>query len=198
LQAKVEKADTERRICRANLQMIANAEMAYRVKTRAGFTSNLKLLDDMFEMNPTCPNGGSYSVVVEVPSNSFTVHCSVLSHDAGALQPAGFSFGVNTDYENLEALDRLTKKYPGGATCRANLATIGNFEFAHNVSHGGFTSDLSLLTEGSGKLPVCPEGGAYSVVVGVPKDSFTVHCSIKRHDAGIVEPRGYSPGRNTR
>ncbi len=198
LQAKVQQAENERRTCRANLQVIANAEMAHRVKTRGGFTSNLKLLDDMFEMNPTCPNGGSYSVVVGVPSDSFTVHCSVLSHDAGALQPAGYSPEIHGRYENSEAYEQMRQRDPHRATCRANLQTLSNAEIAHKVVHGEFAADLSLLVESLQAMPVCPDGGRYHAVINDPLNSFTIHCSIKRHDAGVLEPRGYSPGRNTR
>jgi hypothetical protein len=42
----------------------------------------------------------------------------------------------------------------------------------------------------------CPEGGTYSITMGQPLHAFTVHCSIQKHDAGMVEPRGYSPGLN--
>jgi hypothetical protein len=198
LQARVQQAENERRTCRANLQHIANAEMAFRVKSRVGFTSNLSLLRDSLAYDPTCPNGGTYSVVVGVPEKAFTVHCSVLSHDAGELQPAGFSPGVNTDFDNPDAIDRRTRKDPESATCRANLATFSNQELAYRVRHGSFASDLSLLKDVSEKLPICPEGGSYSIIVGVPNDSFTIHCSIKTHDAGVIEPRGYAPGMNTR
>ena len=87
------------------------------------------------------------------------------------------------------------------ATCRANLMAIANAEMSHRVAtRTGFTSDLGTIAmqfpEG---LPICPAGGRYSVIVGTPANSFTVHCSESDHDAGAGgEPRGYSPGVNTK
>lgn len=198
LPAKVQRLENERRVCRARMMVYANANMAFRVKTRDGFTSNLALLDDIVGTRSECPSGGRYTATVGVPEKSFTMHCSVLSHDAGELQPPGFSPGVNTDFSNPDAIDRRNQTDPTSATCRANLATFSNAEIAQKISHGAFATDLSLMMDSLQKLPVCPEGGSYSVVVGVPKDSFTIHCSIRRHDAGMLEPRGYSPGLNTR
>jgi len=196
LPAKAQRLENERRSCRANMMTLANANMAFRVKYMAGFTTNPALLEEFLAERPACPRAGIYSIVVGVPDNAFTVHCTILSHDAGAIQPAGFSPGVNTDYDNVPVLERLGQKDPARATCRANLATLCNAEVAQKVSHGAFVSDFTLLKEWLATLPICPEGGQYTAVVGVPKNSFTVHCSIKRHDAGMVEPKGYSPGRN--
>lgn len=62
-------ADSERKTCRANLQTIANAEMAYRARTRDPFTATL---GDLLN-TPVCPNAGTYTVAVGTPANSFTV-----------------------------------------------------------------------------------------------------------------------------
>jgi type IV pilus assembly protein PilA len=90
-------ADSERKTCRANLQTIANAEMAYRVRTRTGFTATLTDLDGDLLDTPVCPNNGTYSVTVGTPANSFTTHCSITDHDDGAgSEPAGYSPGLNS------------------------------------------------------------------------------------------------------
>jgi type IV pilus assembly protein PilA len=90
-------ADSERKTCRANLQTIANAEMAYRVRTRGGFTATLTDLDGDLLDTPVCPNSGAYSVDVGTPANSFTVECSITAHNDGAgSEPDGYSPGLNS------------------------------------------------------------------------------------------------------
>ena len=90
-------ADSERKTCRANLQTIANAEMAYRVRTRGGFTATLANLNGDLLSTPVCPNQGEYTVTVGTPTNSFTVHCDIPEHDAGGGgELAGYSPGINS------------------------------------------------------------------------------------------------------
>lgn len=90
-------ADSERKTCRANLQTIANAEMAYRVRTRGGFTATLTDLDGDLLDTPVCPNQGTYSVAVGTPVDSFTVNCSLSEHNDGvAPEPNGYSPGLNS------------------------------------------------------------------------------------------------------
>ena len=90
-------ADSERKTCRANLQTIASAEQAYRVRTRLGYTAVMANLVPDLQATPICPNAGTYSVTVGTPVGSFTVHCNVAAHDAGAgAEPAGFSPGLNS------------------------------------------------------------------------------------------------------
>ena len=90
-------ADSERKTCRANLQTIANAEMAYRVRTRTGFTATISDLDGDLLATPVCPNQGTYSVTVGTPTNSFTVNCTVAAHNAGGNgESAGYSPGINS------------------------------------------------------------------------------------------------------
>ncbi|MEO7453954.1 MAG: hypothetical protein ABIV13_04240 [Fimbriimonadales bacterium] len=88
---------TDRELCRGNLETIANGEMAYRVKNETEFTADLSKLVKVMERDlPECPEKGTYSVTVDVPKHSFTVHCSVSAHDAGeAGKPAGYSPGIN-------------------------------------------------------------------------------------------------------
>src|SRR5687767_14603410 len=90
-------ADSERKTCRANLQTIANAEMAYRVRTRTAFTSSiLDLVPDLAAV-PKCPNAGTYSVDVGNPAGSYTVECTVALHNSGGNgEPDGYSPGLNS------------------------------------------------------------------------------------------------------
>ena len=194
--ARFEKAEGDRRTCRANLMTLTNAQMAFRVRYR-GFTSNLSLLRQDIREMPVCPGGGKYSVVLGKPTNAFTMHCSVLRHDAGRVHPAGFTPSVNGELEYLEDDFMLDAAGLRRRTCRANLQTIANAESWHKSEKGMLTADLGRLMEVLGAQPICPEGGTYSIVLGLPADSFTVHCTVKAHDAGMVEPRGYSPGRNS-
>jgi len=90
-------ADAERKTCRANLQTIANAEMAYRVRTRTVFTSNIGDLVPDLAATPICPNNGAYSVTVGTPAGSFTVECDIAAHNAGfGTEPDGYSPGLNS------------------------------------------------------------------------------------------------------
>jgi len=74
-------SDAARKTCRANMQTIAHAEQAYRVKYRAGYTAAIDpgLLPDL-QFVPVCPDGGTYSVTVGTPSGGFTVNCNVGGH----------------------------------------------------------------------------------------------------------------------
>ena len=90
-------ADSERKTCRANLQTIANAEMAYRVRTRNGFAATVAQLVPDLAAVPKCPNSGAYTVVLDTPVNSFTVNCSIALHNAGGGgEAAGYSPGINS------------------------------------------------------------------------------------------------------
>lgn len=90
-------ADSERKTCRANLQTIANAEMAYRVRTRTGFTSSIDDLVPDLAAVPVCPTADDYSVDVDTPLGSFTVECSNGDHNAGGgSEPDGYSPGLNS------------------------------------------------------------------------------------------------------
>jgi type IV pilus assembly protein PilA len=84
-------ADSQKKTCRANLQTIANAVQAARVKTNAADYSGLiasgvstSTLPDLQNV-PTCPNGGTYSLVQgsSHDNSTFAVKCS--TH--GTFQP---------------------------------------------------------------------------------------------------------------
>lgn len=78
--------------CRTNMYSIAQAEAAYRARTPAHvYTTNLSDLKSDLGSNPTCPAGGTYSVVISdgsetanngltVPSGGIIVKCSIPSH----------------------------------------------------------------------------------------------------------------------
>lgn len=73
-------SDAERKTCRSNMQTIANAEQAYRVKTRSAYTSSFADLAPDLQTDPVCPVAGSYSIAVGTPTGGFTVHCTVGAH----------------------------------------------------------------------------------------------------------------------
>ena len=78
--------DSAVKACRANMQTIANAEQAYKVKNATHtFTTDLSssgalVADGNLTAIPTCPNGGQYSVVIN-GDGTITVHCSILNDD---------------------------------------------------------------------------------------------------------------------
>jgi type IV pilus assembly protein PilA len=87
--------DAQRKTCRANMQTIANAVQANKVKTLAanystfmgsittGTTGNEPDLNSV----PVCPNGGSYTIVNgnSGDTSTFKVNCSTSGH--GTFQP---------------------------------------------------------------------------------------------------------------
>lgn len=87
-------AETSKRGCRGNMQSIANAAHAWKVKNRYPDFSLLTmsaLTPDLGNI-PTCPDGGTYSLAtsgtiedengnaVAIPSGSFGVSCSFPTH----------------------------------------------------------------------------------------------------------------------
>jgi hypothetical protein len=71
--------------------------MAYRVRTRGGFTATLTDLDGDLLNTPVCPTNNVYSVDITNPANSFTVECDNADHNAGANgEPDGYSPGLNS------------------------------------------------------------------------------------------------------
>ncbi|RYG36285.1 prepilin-type N-terminal cleavage/methylation domain-containing protein [bacterium] len=89
--------DASRKTCRANMQSIANAAQAWKVKTRAADFSALAtsldpLVDDLGTI-PTAPNGGIYSIVVtgsfapEGGGTAITVPTGGLAVKSGATDP---------------------------------------------------------------------------------------------------------------
>ncbi|MCW3095374.1 MAG: hypothetical protein JWL77_992 [Chthonomonadaceae bacterium] len=92
-------ADAQRKTCRANMQTIANAVQAARVKNAtadfaswitaatitAGTTGNVPDLNAV----PTCPSGGAYTIVQGsgVANSSFKVSCSYGTTLHGTFEP---------------------------------------------------------------------------------------------------------------
>jgi type IV pilus assembly protein PilA len=89
-------SDSQRKTCRANMQTIANAVQAARVKNGAAdFTGFVGAVSTTLEPDlnavPTCPNGGAYTVAAGTGGvTSFKVACSFGTH--GTFEP-----GVNSN-----------------------------------------------------------------------------------------------------
>jgi type IV pilus assembly protein PilA len=83
-------ADSQKKTCRANMQTIANAVSAARVKTGApdfaayvGITPTPLLIPDLTAI-PICPTAGTYSIAAGTAANSFKVVCTThLSFEPG-------------------------------------------------------------------------------------------------------------------
>jgi type IV pilus assembly protein PilA len=87
------EADSEKKTCRSNLQTIANAVQAARVKSlvvdygdliAGGVTlANLPDLNSL----PLCPNGGTYTLLDGISGDvtTFKVQCSITAH--GTFEP---------------------------------------------------------------------------------------------------------------
>jgi type IV pilus assembly protein PilA len=78
--------DSQRRVCRANMQVITHLEQAYRLKSPIqGYTSDINavITDGNLQVPPKCPEGGTYTVDTG-PNDAgpITVHCSIVDHDA--------------------------------------------------------------------------------------------------------------------
>src|SRR5579859_3780230 len=90
-------ADSQKKTCRANMQTIANAVQAARVKAvaanYASFVGAVSVTNEPdLQAVPICPNGGSYTIVTSgslndangtataVPASSFGVSCSFSGH----------------------------------------------------------------------------------------------------------------------
>src|SRR5690349_19797068 len=93
-------ADSQKKTCRANMQTIANAVQAARVKSvAADYTAYAGAVTTTLEPDlqsvPICPNGGSYSILttgtcndangtsVTIPANSFGVTCGYTGGHGG-------------------------------------------------------------------------------------------------------------------
>lgn len=93
---------SERSACRANMETIAHAEQSYRARTSPySYTTDLTLLNSDLISTPTCPAGGTYSVVISsgtqtaqngrtVPAGGLIVQCDGDGH--GVYAP-----GIDTD-----------------------------------------------------------------------------------------------------
>jgi len=88
-------ADARKKSCRANLQSIANAAQAWKVKNRASdFTSiSLTALLPDLGASPVCPDGGDYTLtttgtvrdemgnVIPIPPGYLGISCSYGDHN---------------------------------------------------------------------------------------------------------------------
>lgn len=95
-------ASSQRNACRANLQLIANAEWSYKIKnsshayvavTTAQSLTGQGLTD--LQSDPKCPLGGKYSVILSgttndsrsVPSGGLAVQCNFATNSHGSFIP---------------------------------------------------------------------------------------------------------------
>ena len=85
-------ADSQKKTCRANMQTIANAVQAARVKTGAtdyaaqfGPVTTATLPD--LAASPACPNGGAYTVALGSAPATFKVACDFGTTLHGSFEP---------------------------------------------------------------------------------------------------------------
>jgi len=88
-------ADSSKKTCRANMQSIANAAQAWKVKNRAADFSTLTVsaLTPDLGATPVCPDGGTYTITttgnvadeggtnVAIPTGSLGIACSKAGHN---------------------------------------------------------------------------------------------------------------------
>ena len=88
-------ADSSKKTCRSNMQSIANAAQAWKVKNRAAdFTTlTISALTPDLGAVPTCPDGGTYSIstsgtvndeggtATTIPTGSLGISCSKSGHN---------------------------------------------------------------------------------------------------------------------
>jgi type IV pilus assembly protein PilA len=90
-------ADSQKKVCRANMQTIANAVQAARVRTPTAldYTSWFESLPiggavpanlSDLTANPACPSGGAYSILLGNATGTFKVSCSSTAGH-GTFQP---------------------------------------------------------------------------------------------------------------
>jgi len=91
-------SESERRVCRANMQTIANAEQAYKVSTPPHqYTADLTVVYPNTGQRPSCPILGPTGYTVEVstgsstggngaivPAGGIVIHCADASHGSWA------------------------------------------------------------------------------------------------------------------
>lgn len=89
-------SDSSKKTCRGNMQSIANAAMAWKMRHHPSDLATLSLADLKPDLGavPTCPNGGTYTLVpaggtvigdddqpVTVPSGYVGIGCSHAEHN---------------------------------------------------------------------------------------------------------------------
>jgi len=94
--------ESARRACRGNMQSIANAGHAWKVRTLSRNYSAMTLTDLTPDLGalPLCPDGGTYSIVhsgtvkdalgstISVPSDSFGIKCDYNTDEHGGVIPS--------------------------------------------------------------------------------------------------------------
>lgn len=93
-------SDSQKKVCRANMQTIANTVLAARVRLNlSSYTTFSGPVSTSLETDlqnvPVCPSAGTYSVLTSgttndsksIPSGSFAVQCSVASAAHGSFIP---------------------------------------------------------------------------------------------------------------
>lgn len=80
-------ADSQKKVCRANMQTIANTIQAAKIKTNGvDYSSFIGSVTTTLEQDlqgvPVCPNGGTYTVGFGISNNAttFKVSCSAAGH----------------------------------------------------------------------------------------------------------------------
>ena len=88
-------ADSAKKTCRANMQSIANAAQAWKVKNRANDFTGLTLssLTPDLGATPVCPSGGTYTTLLTgtvsdssgtsqtIPTSGMGISCSFTGHN---------------------------------------------------------------------------------------------------------------------
>ena len=96
-------ADSEKKTCRANMQTIANAVQAARVKTRsatyfAGVVDTAAATGTLADLQsvPKCPTAIANTYTVSATPAPFTITCTDANHsDAASAGALGFTPGVD-------------------------------------------------------------------------------------------------------
>jgi type IV pilus assembly protein PilA len=86
-------ADSQKKVCRANMQTIANAIQAARVRTPAASDYSTWIAQPVNSTNepdlnatPQCPSGGTYTVALGNAAGTFKIACSAAAAH-GTFQP---------------------------------------------------------------------------------------------------------------
>jgi type IV pilus assembly protein PilA len=81
-------ADSEKKTCQTNMQTIANAVQAYKVRTRNAYPDISDVADEVGSGNeledlnfaPVCPEQGNHYSVTHLNPDGFKVECSDTNH----------------------------------------------------------------------------------------------------------------------
>jgi type IV pilus assembly protein PilA len=106
--------DSQRQTCRSNMQTIANAEQAYKVRSTGHvYTTDLTELigpDQDLQATPRCPNDDSVDatddyVVIDNGDGSITIRCNCSDADAAAFHNTVASDPGNTTHGFTPGVD---------------------------------------------------------------------------------------------